>query len=107
MLLSDLTLLWRLFPEGATRFYPGAQESLAAFSSKPFGFNTGRHLEQQPPVDPLSRASPPRSPIPVLVIETRKPRDREGYTRERFFRQTFLCFIFWGMEIWFFSANQR
>ncbi len=29
------------FPRGATRFYPGAQESLAALSSKPFGFSAG------------------------------------------------------------------
>jgi hypothetical protein len=29
----------RSFPQGATRFYPGAQESLAAFPSKPFGFS--------------------------------------------------------------------
>jgi len=27
----------------ATRFYPGAQENLSAFPSKPFGFNEGRH----------------------------------------------------------------
>jgi hypothetical protein len=94
LLLSDWAFLWLLLPKVATRFYPGAQESLAAFSSKPFGFNTGRHLEQQPPVAPLSRALPPRSPIPVLVIETRKPRDTEGYTAKRFFRQTFMCFIF-------------
>jgi hypothetical protein len=30
----------------------------------------------------------------VLVIETREPRDREVYTRNQFFRQTFMCFIF-------------
>ena len=29
----------RSFPQGATRFYPGAQESLAAFPGKPFGFS--------------------------------------------------------------------
>jgi len=92
--LSDLAPLRCSYPKGATRFYPGAQESLAAFSSKPFGFNTGRHLEQQPPVAPLSRALPHRSPIPVLVIETRKLRDTQGYTSGHFFRQTFLCFIF-------------
>jgi len=80
-------------PEVATRFYPGAQESLAAFSSKPFGFDTGRHRNNSR----LSSLSPTRYrvfAVPVSVIETREPRDREVYTAGHFFRQTFMCFIF-------------
>ena len=92
--LSDLALLQRLFPEVATRFYPGAQESLAAFSSKPFGFNTGRHLERTAACCSTLPGVTATFADPVLVIETRKPRDTEGYTAELFFRQTFLCFIF-------------
>jgi hypothetical protein len=69
-----------------------SQLSLASLSASTLGVIWNK----QPPDVPLSRASPPRSPIPLLVIETRKPRDTEGYTAELFFRQTFLCFIFFG-----------
>ena len=84
--------------KGCYPFLSGRSRKPRSFLSQAFRLQHWASLDQQPPVFPLSRALPPRLPIPVLVIETRKPRDREVYTRKQFFRQTFMCFIFLECE---------
>lgn len=41
----------------------------------------------------------------MLVIETRKLRDTQGYTSELFLSQTFVCFIFQQPAIFFRTAE--
>ena len=58
------------FPKGATRFYPGAQESLSALPSKPFGFNDGCYNNCKP----LCRCSLPESHDSVRLSLRRSQR---------------------------------
>ena len=89
--LSSGFYFQRLLPVFIRALKKASQLSLASLSASTLGVNglTAACLSSLPGVAA-------RSPIPVLVIETRKPRDREVYTRNQFFRQTFMCFIFGG-----------
>lgn len=78
----------------ATRFYPGAQQSLSTLPSRPFGLNERRHSNCKPLCLcslPESRDSVRR---PLVGLDSRNRRDAESYTENKFSGQTFVCFIF-------------
>src|SRR6267378_8612053 len=82
------------FPKGATRFYPGAQENLSAFPSRPFGLSAGRQLQLQTALPLLSpRVSRLRSPIPSLVSKT-VTFVTLSLIPKRIFRVNFSCVLF-------------
>ena len=81
----------------ATRFYPGAPESLATLPSRPFGLNERRHSNCKPLCLcslPESRDSVRR---PLVGLDGRNLRDAESYTENKLSGQSSVCFIFQRM----------
>ena len=78
----------------ATRFYPGAQETLSTLPSRPFGLNERRHSNCKPLCLcslPESRDSVRR---PFVGLDSRDRRDDVLYTENKFSGQSSVCFIF-------------
>ena len=77
----------------ATRFYPGAQESLTTLPSRPFGLNERRHSKCKPlclyslpePHDSVRR--------PFVGLKSRNLRDTDAYTEKNFSGQFFDSFF--------------
>ncbi len=53
--LSDFATLWRSFPKGATRFYPGALGKSCDFHQLAFRLQRGANEKQQPPATSRER----------------------------------------------------
>src|ERR671915_59509 len=78
----------------ATRFYPGAQESLTTLPGRPFGLDERRHSNCKPLCLcslPESRDSVRR---PFVGLDGRNRRDGLLYTENKFSEQDSACFIF-------------
>ena len=78
----------------ATRFYPGAQETLSTFPSRPFGLNERRHSNCKPLC--LCSLPEPRDSVrrPFVGLDSRDRRDDVLYTENKFSGQSSVCFIF-------------
>lgn len=90
----------------ATRFYPGAQESLATLPSRPFGLNERRHSNCKPLCLcslPESRDSVRR---PFVGLDGRNRRDGVTYTEKKFSDQDSECFIFSEIDLFELDARK-
>ncbi len=83
----------------ATRFYPGAQENLSAFPSKPFGFNESAFALSQSLTTPFAD--------PLAGFKDRNLRNGRIYTVKVFCRQFFVCFIFQKVIYYRLSCTSR
>ena len=78
----------------ATRFYPGAQESLATLPSRPFGLDERRHSNCKPLCSCSLSESHDSVRRPLVGLDGRDRRDGVLYTENDFFDQDLVCFIF-------------
>ena len=78
----------------ATRFYPGAQQSLTTLPSRPFGLNERRHSNCKPLC--LCSLSESRDSVrrPLVGLDGRDRRDDVVYTENKLSGQSSVCFIF-------------